>query len=221
MCHSFSPALSLSVCLSVCLPPTPPPFLSPPRLPPEPACAFSTPIFSLFTFNKHFICLTSLSLCRILSPQGQVLETYDKCFGFSVLAPQPPKNTGLKGRVQTVTNPGSEAMQRQRRSSPGEHRSLAPPQEMYMTVSFSSSAGTEVPIQTEDGNFRLSTTSGAPLCYLTASRQMKVTNPAALTLNFAYNFSPKTIEEFECFERKPPVDLLGPAINQPFSASNS
>lgn len=112
-------------------------------------------------------------------------------------------------------------MQRQRRSSPGQHRSLAPPQEMYTTVSFSSSAGTEVPIQMEDGNFRLSTTSGAPLCYLTASRQMKVTNPAALTLNFAYNFSPKTIEEFECFERKPPVDLLGPAINQPFSASNS
>ena len=62
---------------------------------PARACAFSTPPnFSLFSRNTCFFAsLPSVSL-RILSPKGQVLGTYIKWLGFSVLAKQPPENTG-------------------------------------------------------------------------------------------------------------------------------
>ena len=91
-------------------------------------------------------------------------------------------------------------MQKQGRSSQETivqpwDRVLVPPQGIYRTISLSSSAGTKVPTQVEDSNFRLSSrflehhpVTSPP------TNQKKVTHSTALTPNFAYkNFSPKTI----------------------------
>ena len=77
------------------------------------------------------------------------------------------------------------------------------------------------PTQVEGSNFRLGTrflehhpVTSPP------TNQKKVTHPAALTSNFAYeNFSPKTITEFGLFEQKPPGLFAWPC-KKSFSAPN-
>ena len=89
-------------------------------------------------------------------------------------------------------------------------------------MSLSSSVGTKVLTQVEDGNFRLNIRflEHCPVTSPPAS-QKKVTHPAALTPNFAYkNFSLKTIREFRDFEHEPPILLAWPC-NKLFSALNA
>ena len=88
-------------------------------------------------------------------------------------------------------------MQKQRRSSQETTvqlwgRVLVPPQGLYITISLSSSVGTKVPTQVEDGNFRLSTRflEHRPVTS-PPTNQKKVTHPEAFTLNFAYKTSPQ------------------------------
>ena len=136
---------------------------------------------------------------------------------------QPQASLSSKGLIHTVANQGGEGMQKQGRNSweaivQPWGRVLVPPQGIYMTVSLSSSAGTKAPTQVEDGNFRLGAWFlGHRPVTSPPTNQKKVTNPAALTPNFAYkNFSPKTIGEFGIFEHKPPI-LLDWPCNKPFS----
>ena len=89
-------------------------------------------------------------------------------------------------------------------------------------ISLSSSAGTNVPIQVEDGNFRLSTgfLEHRPVTS-PPTNQKKVIHPVAFTPNFAYkNYFPKSIGELRSFEHEPPILLAWPC-NKPFSAPNS
>lgn len=75
------PHFTFSLCLFLSLPPPSPPPL-------EPACAFSACIFSP---NKYFICLTTVShFAEFFSPKGQVPGTYG----------QAPDPCGLVVRVQ-------------------------------------------------------------------------------------------------------------------------
>ena len=118
-------------------------------------------------------------------------------------------------------------MQKQRKSSQETilqpwGKVPVPPQEIYITIYLSSSAGTKVPTRVEDGNFRLRTIFlGHFFVTSPATNQKKATHPAALTPNFAYkNFSPKTIREFGVFECEPPILLAWPC-NKIFSAPNS
>ena len=79
--QSMYHSLSLSLFLFAPTPaPTPPP--------PGSACAFYTPVFSIDTYLPHH----SQSLCQILSPKGQVLQTYIKWLGFSIFTPQTPED---------------------------------------------------------------------------------------------------------------------------------
>ena len=82
-------------------------------------------------------------------------------------------------------------------------RVLVPPQGIYITITLNSSAGNKTPTQVEDVNFRLSTRSleNHPVTSdWLPTNQKKVTHPATLTPNFAYEkFSPKTTREFGVF----------------------
>ena len=70
---SFSLALYLSVCLSFSL------------CPPERACAFSSPIFSPFSLNKHFyLPHYSQSLCRFFSKGTRIGDLH--CWGSALLS---------------------------------------------------------------------------------------------------------------------------------------
>lgn len=69
-----------------------------------------SPIFCLFSLNTLFASLLSVFCSQIRPPKGQVqvLGTYIKRLGFSILAPQLPKNTVMKNfawRVLSCINP--------------------------------------------------------------------------------------------------------------------
>ena len=108
-------------------------------------------------------------------------------------------------------------MQKQRRSSQEttvqmKHGPGSSSKDVHNNISLSSSTGSKIPAQVEDGNLRLSTrflehfpVTSPP------TNQRKVMHPAALPQNFAYkNSSLKTIREFRLFEHKLPILLAWP-----------
>ena len=75
-------------------------------------------------------------------------------------------------------------------------RVLGPPEEIYITISLNSSAGTKATTQAENANTRLSTRFlEHRLITSPPTNQKKVSHPAVLTPNFAYKTLPWTPSE--------------------------
>ena len=97
-------SLSLSLSFSLPLHPTPEPAcaLLSPYLPSlfylfiTCACDFSTPVFSLFSLNKHlFASLPSVSLPNSFSKRDKFLGTYSNWLGFCILTQETPENKSI------------------------------------------------------------------------------------------------------------------------------